>query len=687
MAAIVSAQSGTFRFRPVARLQKYLGNELIADSNLAVIEFVKNAYDSGASHVTITIKASGEGVLTIADNGIGMTAASFEQNWMQPGFSTKSPEAPAELRQTPPSNSAGRRQSARVAVGEKGLGRLAAGRLGEVLEVYTREASRTPWLHVTFNWPDFEKMTVPLDEVPVPFDASPPPFDPPFGTGTVVVIRRLRLKWDARVPGRKVLGRSDTRLGRLKQDLELLLRPIGGGFTDFNVTLESDSIVNADDVGNITPRSSRESSDYHYEFEVATDSEDRVTIHRRLKRSATIVKEFGGVSNPPLPTVVLSSTDAQLHGLPRNLSCGPFRGHFFYDPPPKARRATAVTAVGHGVLLYRDGVLVEPYGLDQNDWVGVEARKAQRQGHAPIQPNTFSGEVHIAREANPSLVDLANRQGLIDNGPARAFVSIVQEEFDHFESLVGPEVAQRWQSLSQRASERAADRIELASVQMKAVAHALRQPLFGLAADLKSLANLIRTRDDLPADVLNDLRRLQESSSNYVNRAEGVLKRLAVIEIPDPTPVSTQHLIDQTIADVISFAEDAGVSIRIGRVQDRTLLIPYEVVFEALSELIRNGIEAPRQDGAEGRVHLSTRVEQGDLVVEIADDGSGLSEVSVGTPLDRISLNTKGRPAEGLSMVHQAITLARGRVVLARTGSTGTQFDLYLPDRLDGLRR
>ena len=616
-----------------------------------------------------------------------MTPASFAQNWMHPGFSTKSSDAPAALRTTPPNTPAGKRQSERVAVGEKGLGRLAAGRLGEVLEVYTRETSGTPWLHVTFDWADFEDMTVHLDEVPVPYDPSPPPFEPLSDTGTVIVIRRLRLKWNARVPGRKVLGRSDTRLGRLKQDLELLSRPWGGTSPDFTMTLACDSPVNADDVGTITPRSSQQKSDYHYEFAVAADHEGQITIQRHLRRSAEIVNEFGGKRNRALPKLVRSAADDQPGGFPESLTCGPFKGGFFYDPPPKARRATEVAAVSHGVLLYRDGILVEPYGIDQDDWVGVEARKAQRQGHALIQPNTFSGEVHITRQANPDLTDLANRQGLIDTGPARDFVAIVQKEFDHFESLVGPELERRWKSRSQRASERAADRIGFASVQMKALAHALRQPLFGLALELRSLETLVQTRQDLPADVRKHLQSVHESSSRYVHRAEEVLGRLAVMEVSDPSEVRVSYLIEQAVEDVSELARSKAVSIEIDGVQDRTVLIPHKVVFEALSELIRNAVEAPRYEGAQGQVHLRTRVEQGDVVIEIADDGSGLPEVSTGTPVDRISLNTKGRPAEGLSMVHQAVALARGRIVLARTTSTGSQFDLYLPDRVEGLRQ
>src|ERR1700682_1480183 len=84
---------GKLHFVPSARLQKYLGSELIADPDLAVSEFVKNAYDAGASEVHVGLQIAdrplADQVLTIVDNGIGMSLPEFKENWMQPGFSAK----------------------------------------------------------------------------------------------------------------------------------------------------------------------------------------------------------------------------------------------------------------------------------------------------------------------------------------------------------------------------------------------------------------------------------------------------------------------------------------------------------------------------------------------------------------------------------------------------------------------
>src|SRR5438105_782753 len=82
-----------FYFEPSARLQRFLGRELISDPNLAVAEFIKNAYDAGATEVYVDFTLKGipkeSHVLTISDSGKGMDVQAFKENWMRPGYSEK----------------------------------------------------------------------------------------------------------------------------------------------------------------------------------------------------------------------------------------------------------------------------------------------------------------------------------------------------------------------------------------------------------------------------------------------------------------------------------------------------------------------------------------------------------------------------------------------------------------------
>ena len=679
-----SSSSGFF-FKPSARLQRYLGQELIADPDLAVIEFVKNAYDGGASLVLVDFKLanSDNTSLLIADNGVGMDSVSFEKNWMHPGYSSKSPDAPSEDGETF-SSAASKRQGKRVPAGEKGLGRLAAGRLGKNLEVFTRTQADLPWLRVFFDWTRFEDMTVQLDEVEIPYSLDATPEDPPFQTGTHLIIRDLSLNWKSRVPGRPVPGRKRTRLGRLKQDLELLVRPLEALDQDFTIQLRSDMVASDDDVGDITPQDAMErSADYRFNFTVDRDNEDRIIVKRDLARGDEIVTELDGKRHEQFPSYVLSKEEAKKTSRPQTLECGPFRGTFLYSPPPAAKRAREIDAVGSNVLLYRDGFLVEPYGLDGNDWVGVAARKAQRQGHALIQPNTFSGYVLVSRDENPELKDMSNRQGLIDNEASGAFITHVQAEFRHFESLIQPELQTRWESKTEKAAHQAETSAELATIRLRAVAHSLGQPLMGLGADIVTLKG-IAADTNMPEELGLQIDELRERAEKHLENAEKIVQRIRDEKVPEYVEVLVPDFIQQVDSEVSTVAQSLGAKVNIGRVPKSSILVPRELVFEALTELLRNAIEADRPSERQRKVNVSVFEESKNIVVEISDNGSGISGAGTHTALSSID-STKGRPARGLATVENAIAAARGRVVLVETSKQGTRFQVYLPTQVAGL--
>ena len=71
----------TLRFKASAYLQTLIGRELFRSPLFAIVELVKNAFDSGATKVEITIVPQSErepGEIEIRDNGEGMSLAGFE---------------------------------------------------------------------------------------------------------------------------------------------------------------------------------------------------------------------------------------------------------------------------------------------------------------------------------------------------------------------------------------------------------------------------------------------------------------------------------------------------------------------------------------------------------------------------------------------------------------------------------
>ena len=109
-------------------LFRQLGELLVGRDSTALVELIKNAYDADATAVVVRGENLGDpslAVLTVADNGTGMTEEQFRR-----GF----------LRLAARGKATGERRSPlyqRRYTGEKGVGRLAAHKLAALLDVTT----------------------------------------------------------------------------------------------------------------------------------------------------------------------------------------------------------------------------------------------------------------------------------------------------------------------------------------------------------------------------------------------------------------------------------------------------------------------------------------------------------------------------------------------------------------------
>jgi Domain of unknown function (DUF370). len=154
---ITPIQKDSSILRPRARIIKTIGEELISNDIVAIIELVKNSYDANAS--IIEIKFSGriidvtEGKKTkkvlikqgssvrISDDGIGMDLNTVKTAWMEPATISKKNKK----------KSVGDK---RRYTGEKGIGRFASAKLAGFLKMITRSNNDNE-IVVDFNWSVF----------------------------------------------------------------------------------------------------------------------------------------------------------------------------------------------------------------------------------------------------------------------------------------------------------------------------------------------------------------------------------------------------------------------------------------------------------------------------------------------------------------------------------------------------
>jgi signal transduction histidine kinase len=79
-----------------------------------------------------------------------------------------------------------------------------------------------------------------------------------------------------------------------------------------------------------------------------------------------------------------------------------------------------------GVMIFRDGVRILPYGEPENDFLELEKRRLLRVGDYPFAHKRLFGRIDIARNDNPSLIDKASREGFVENESFYYFVSTLK---------------------------------------------------------------------------------------------------------------------------------------------------------------------------------------------------------------------------------------------------------------------
>ena len=122
-------------FKPRARLMLELGEQLIKNESVAILELIKNGYDAFARNVQVVFNDLNEldkGIIIIQDDGIGMSKDTILNHWMEPATLNKKKivdncKGPIE-----------HNGIKRVPLGEKGIGRFGAHKLGNHIQIISR---------------------------------------------------------------------------------------------------------------------------------------------------------------------------------------------------------------------------------------------------------------------------------------------------------------------------------------------------------------------------------------------------------------------------------------------------------------------------------------------------------------------------------------------------------------------
>ena len=405
MAEPISEARDSGVFRPRAHLLRTLGDELISSETVAVIELVKNAYDADATHLLVRFQGpleTGQGQIEVIDNGHGMSLETIQTVWMEPATRFKKHQ----------SRSRGRK---RRVLGEKGIGRFAAARLANSLEVVTRHAGTDREIRAFFDWKQFDDEQKYLDQVEVTWEQRDPGETRSEGTfqllgeagnlthGTILRMKELRTTW-----GKQQAEELHTGLSRL-------ISPIAGqdGLSPddvFEVHLQFPPPFEGLS-GKVEPPEILMSPHYMIAGSVDQDGHYNLTLKLKESSSQEIIQDQFNLDQSHSP------------------QCGPFcielrvwdrdptsMGEVAQEHGSTVRDVRSDLNSAAGISIYRDGFRVLPYGESHNDWLRLDLRRVQNPT-LRLSNNQIVGYVLISADDNLDLRDQSNREGLIE-GPA-----------------------------------------------------------------------------------------------------------------------------------------------------------------------------------------------------------------------------------------------------------------------------
>lgn len=370
--------------------------------------------------------------IEVEDWGCGMSIADLSNKFLTIG--------------TP--NRANERRAGVKLLGEKGIGRLSAMRLGQVLQVVTGPADQGFWATLHLDWSVLrENMELDLSQ----FKAEPMPGDQKaLGVqGTLLKISDLQSDW------------STARLQSLVQvDLSKLQDP----FEQNTNVLDLQLTFNGVEITAIQELDRNWLDNWHGYFEVSLeyqpinpDDPNDLRVEPILKGKAKfkIPDPMGGddvselidekdisASGDGLYSLLSSSEYAVTGGgattdLARYSgieSLGPFKAEGYWFNRQRAQRELGdnydtfkswLEQWAGGLLMYRDGYRVYPYASADDDWLELD-QKALKRRSFKLNRGQFVGRVEISHDENPELRDQTNRQGLCDSPEKRALIQCLQ---------------------------------------------------------------------------------------------------------------------------------------------------------------------------------------------------------------------------------------------------------------------
>lgn len=440
------------KIRPYARLLTMLGEQLIKNERIALIELIKNAYDADADWVKISFidfeedfGFTSKSKIVIEDNGHGMGANVIEKHWLNPATPEKK-RRKQKKRTTP---------KGRVIQGDKGIGRFAILKLGRKIQIVSRAEGANEEHVVDFDFSRYDddfltenkkEKVLFLDDLSVSLRTRKP-----------TVIKKHKISLGTRSLSRDTKGTrieiSDLKGSWSVKKVEDVYRDV--------TRLESIFIEKVDEKAK---RAKGHKKKGKFDVWIYKGNKHQKFREKYLEKLNTLLKDRAvirvenGIYDQDKGLFkfklngspkVLKLRDSGIAALKvfrdrfgnggkvldkRDTECGPFHfGFYVFDfspqTPPKHQLDKEDKEIirDHRIYLYRDGIRVYPYGEPDDDWLRIDAYRGTIAAGHFLSNDQVVGYVNITQQDNPDLKDKTSREGLIDEGNATEdFIALLQ---------------------------------------------------------------------------------------------------------------------------------------------------------------------------------------------------------------------------------------------------------------------
>ncbi len=405
------------KFRPKAEILIQLGDQLIKNEGIALLELIKNSYDADAKKCDVTLdnlNIEEKGTIIIEDDGSGMTFDVIKHVWMEPGNTHKRSDVLSGKR-TP---------LGRLPIGEKGIGRFGIHKLGKSIEIVSKARNHKE-VFFKLNWNEFEN-DVYLDQIPITiFEREPVHFTET--TGTRIIIKDLSTEWNR---GRfRNVYRAMTSLNSPFKSTE-----------SFNVNIRTN---HKDWLENLLTFEAVK--DYALFKLNATISDDMITDFEYVFSPFSNMKLSGRtekIKNIKLKRIVDSRKKESEYFSLKNKNIGEIdiELYVFDRSSDVTRFINDKRSFGNylnengGIRVFRDNMRVLDYGEKGNDWLGFDIKRVNRPS-VFLSNNLLLGAIYLDRESSSGLVEKANREGFIQNDSYNYFVDAIDSLLIEFNFL------------------------------------------------------------------------------------------------------------------------------------------------------------------------------------------------------------------------------------------------------------